>query len=78
MCTVDGQCFSYGDAKARFPMTTTVKPFLYALALNDCGVKEVEGHLGNEPTSHDPAGFGMIENKDGRTTPMPYNAFMDT
>ena len=39
----------------------TVKPLLYALAMEDSGIDEVHRYVGIEPTSSDPTGFDLLQ-----------------
>jgi glutaminase len=48
--TVDGHCYSVGDATAPFTIQSVSKPFAYALALDDLGFDAVLERVGVEPT----------------------------
>ena len=41
VCTVDGQQLSSGSKALKFPIMEAVMPLIYAIALKDCGVAEV-------------------------------------
>eukprot|EP00943_MAST-04B_sp_MAST-4B-sp1_P007644 g7644.t1 len=63
----------------------TVKPLLYALAMEDSGIEEVHKYVGIEPTSSDPTGFDLLQptshGDDGgheSAQPTPYNPFTDS
>lgn len=52
VCSVDGQQISLGDAYEGFSVQSITKPFLYSLALEECGVNVVHEHIGCEPSGH--------------------------
>ncbi len=52
VCTIDGQCFSLGDAKTAFSIQSTSKPFSYLIALSVHGSAKVHHHIGREPSGH--------------------------
>ena len=61
LCTIDGQEIAEGDAFLDIPLMETVKPLLYALAMEDSGIDEVHRYVGIEPTSSDPTGFDLLQ-----------------
>ncbi|WP_018300268.1 glutaminase A [Fangia hongkongensis] len=70
VCTVDGQSFQIGDNK-RFCMQSMIKPVLYALALEEKGLKHVHKHVGREPSGH---GFNELTlNAEG----LPHNPMIN-
>lgn len=52
VCTVDGQTFSYGNTEKNhaFSIQSGVKPWLYAAAVEQHGLKKVHRHIGIEPS----------------------------
>ena len=50
ICTVDGQCFSLGDATDKFALQSVSKPITYAMALEEHGEAYVHQHVGKEPS----------------------------
>ena len=51
VCTVDGQEWSYGDQDVRFSIQSCVKPVMYAVAVEDRGLKYVHRNgPGYEPS----------------------------
>lgn len=50
ICTMDGVVYTAGDAGARFTIQSMSKPFIYALALRDRGIKAVLEKVGVEPS----------------------------
>ncbi len=50
IATVDGVTYAVGDADTPFTVQSISKPFMYGLALDQCGRKEVAKHVGVEPT----------------------------
>lgn len=50
MCTPDGTLYCAGDAEVEFTIQSASKPFVYALALEDRGWKDVYNHVGTEPS----------------------------
>ncbi len=85
LCTIDGQEIAEGDAFLDIPLMETVKPLLYALAMEDSGIDEVHKYVGIEPTSSDPTGFDLLqptshggEDDDAQPKPTPYNPFTDS
>ena len=51
IATVDGVTYAVGDADTPFTVQSISKPFMYGLALDQCGRKEVAKHVGVEPLS---------------------------
>lgn len=49
-CTLDGVVYTAGDADAEFTIQSMSKPFIYALALRDRGIKSVLEKVGVEPS----------------------------
>ena len=85
LCTIDGQEIAEGEAFLDIPLMETVKPLLYALAMEDSGIEEVHKYVGIEPTSSDPTGFDLLQptshGDDGgheSAQPTPYNPFTDS
>ncbi|RYG55589.1 hypothetical protein EON66_04940, partial [archaeon] len=58
--TTDGQCIDIGDTQLEFPIMGVVRPFLHALAVQDCGHEEVGEWCGEEPTVADRLGFSLM------------------
>lgn len=50
ICTVDGQRYSFGDAKTNFCLQSSCKPINYCLALEELGEEKVHMHVGREPS----------------------------
>jgi glutaminase len=50
ICTIDGQRWSHGDSKVRFPIQACSKPLTYAMALELHGETKVHHHIGQEPS----------------------------
>jgi glutaminase len=50
VCTVDGQRFSVGDARAAFCLQSVTKTVTYCLALEEHGPDAVHRHVGREPS----------------------------
>jgi glutaminase len=48
--TLDGQCYSIGDADKEFTIQSIVKPFMHGMALEKLGRKRVLSKIGVEPT----------------------------
>ncbi len=48
--TVEGQVYNVGDTSELFTMQSISKPFVYGLALEDCGIESVLTKVGVEPT----------------------------
>lgn len=63
ICSVDGQQLAVGEADQVFPLMDTVKPLLYALALQDCGDHEVHSYVGQEPSAFDVSTFELLSSK---------------
>ena len=49
-CMLDGVVYTAGDADAKFTIQSMSKPFIYALALRDRGIKAVLEKVGVEPS----------------------------
>ncbi|MEM6570679.1 MAG: glutaminase [Planctomycetota bacterium] len=72
VASVDGQCFSVGDARSEFCVQSTCNPISYCLALEEQGVEGVHRHIGCEPSG---APFNELTlNSRG----LPYNPMIDT
>ena len=65
ICTMDGVVYTAGDAGARFTIQSMSKPFIYALALRDRGIKAVLEKVGVEP-SGDAFNEISLESETGR------------
>lgn len=63
MCTSEGWVYSVGDDEREFTIQSISKPFAYAAALQDCGVKKVLDTVGMEPSGE---AFNELS-LDGRT-----------
>jgi len=50
LVSMDGHCYSAGDAGVAFTIQSISKPFVYALALGDLGEEEVLSRVGVEPS----------------------------
>jgi len=50
IATPDGQVFEVGDSKQLFTIQSISKPFVYGLALEDCGLEHVLSKVGVEPS----------------------------
>jgi glutaminase len=48
--TVDGHIYQVGDSREPFTIQSVSKPFVYGLALEDCGLDEVMARVGVEPS----------------------------
>ncbi len=85
ICTVDGQQFTCGSSamacQYRVPLMETVKPMLYAMALQDVGLAELHKYVSAEPTASDPNSFTLLtpsghgEGQGPAPRPMPHNPF---
>jgi glutaminase len=60
VCTVDGQMLGVGHTEVEFPLMGAVRPLLYGIACNDCGVSEVERWVGVEPTASVADTFSLL------------------
>ena len=49
VCTTDGQRFSLGNVNDPFTMQSCIKPFTYAICLNELGPELVHKYVGYEP-----------------------------
>lgn len=50
LCTVNGTVYASGDTDHHFSIQSMSKPFAYALAIEDYGLKSVLDHVGVEPS----------------------------
>lgn len=50
MCTTSGRIYEAGDAEVLFTIQSVSKPFIYALALQECGLERVLDVAGMEPS----------------------------
>ena len=50
LATVDGYVYEVGDTRQPFTIQSISKPFVYGLALEDCGKAAVLERIGVEPT----------------------------
>jgi len=50
ICTIDGQRASFGDAQKTFSVQSTMKPILYAMAVEEHGSDYVHQFIGQEPS----------------------------
>ena len=50
LATADGEIYEVGDSQIPFTIQSISKPFVYGLALADCGRDEVLRRVGVEPT----------------------------
>jgi glutaminase len=73
MVTLDGYAYATGDSMIPFTIQSVSKPFVYALALADKGMKEVLDRIGVEPTGE---AFNAIRLESG--TGRPYNPMVNT
>ena len=64
LCMGDGKVYAAGDSETEFTNQSMSKPFVYALALRDRGLAEVQARVGVEP-SGDPFNE-MSLGEDGR------------
>ncbi len=48
--TVDGFQYSYGDNNIDFTIQSVSKPFIYGMALQECGIQAVKSKIGVEPS----------------------------
>jgi glutaminase len=71
VCTVDGQRFSIGDARANFCLQSVSKPINYCLALEEHGEKVVHSHIGREPSGR---GFNELTLNNER---LPHNPMIN-
>lgn len=86
VCTVDGQQFTAGNTSegctVHVPLMETVKPLLYAMALQHAGLADTQAWVSAEPTSSDPASFDLLapvshggKDPGPPPPPKPYNPF---
>jgi len=50
IATVDGHVYQVGDSREAFTIQSVSKPFVYGIALEDCGLEEVMSRVGVEPS----------------------------
>ena len=48
VCSVDGQCLSFGDTDEKFCVQSVSKPFTYCQAIEEHGVQKVHNYVGRE------------------------------
>ena len=65
LCTLDGTRYSAGDADVEFSIQSVSKPFVYAMALADRGLKTVLKAVDEEP-SGDPFNSISLDEETGR------------
>lgn len=71
VCTVDGQRYSFGDARTDFCVQSCCKPVNYCMALEQHGEEKVHRHVGREPSG---VSFNELKlNKNGR----PHNPMIN-
>ena len=66
IATPDGQVFEVGDSKQLFTLQSISKPFVYGLALEDCGLEHVLSKVGVEPSGE---AFNAIVLDEGSNRP---------
>lgn len=67
IATVDGMIYSAGDAEAEFTIQSISKPFVYAMAIEDRGLDEVQRRIGVEPSGE---AFNEISLEAGSKRPL--------
>jgi len=72
LATVDGEVYVTGDADLLFTIQSISKPFVYGMALEDCGVETVLEHVGVEPTG-DPFNSIAVDEESNR----PFNPMVN-
>ena len=72
IATVDGQVYVTGDADLQFTIQSISKPFVYGMALEDCGVETVLERVGVEPTG-DPFNSIAVDEESNR----PFNPMVN-
>ncbi|MEW1961126.1 glutaminase A [Microbacterium sp. NPDC077644] len=50
LCGLNGRVYESGDTGAEFTIQSVSKPFVYSLALDDCGLDTVHAQVGAEPS----------------------------
>ena len=70
ICTLDGQKYSRGDSKFKFPVSSMSKIVSYAMALEEHG-QDVHKHVGCEPSGRN--SNDLVLNSDG----LPHNPLLD-
>ncbi len=73
VCTIDGEQVAAGDADVAVPLQSISKPFIYGLALDTFGRKEVLRHCNVEPTGE--AFNSISELEEDR---LPYNPMINS
>ena len=72
LATVDGEVYVTGDAELLFTIQSISKPFVYGMALEDCGVETVLERVGVEPTG-DPFNSIAVDEESNR----PFNPMVN-
>ncbi|MFA5885348.1 MAG: glutaminase A [Acidimicrobiia bacterium] len=72
IATVDGEVYVTGDAELPFTIQSISKPFVYGMALEDCGVDTVLERVGVEPTG-DPFNSIAVDEESNR----PFNPMVN-
>ncbi|MDX3061185.1 MULTISPECIES: glutaminase A [Streptomyces] len=72
LVSMDGHCYSAGEADTPFTVQSVSKPFVYALALSSVGLDEVDRWVGAEPSGE---AFNAISLEAG--TGRPANAMVN-
>lgn len=67
IATADGHVYETGDSRQAFTIQSISKPFVYGLALEDCGRERVLGAIGVEPSGD---AFNSISLAPGTGTPL--------
>ena len=67
VCTVDGEVSCVGPADHLFTLQSVSKPFVYALALERCGLEQVHAKVDVEPSGY--AFYSMIRLQEGTNKP---------
>ena len=73
LVTADGEIYEVGDSQVPFTIQSISKPFVYGLALADCGREEVLRRVGVEPTGQ---AFNSI--LLDQTNNRPYNPMVNS
>ncbi|MAH60811.1 MAG: glutaminase A [Legionellales bacterium] len=72
ICTIDGQCYNFGDSETPFCVQSTCKPINYCIALESLGEAKVHQFIGKEPSGQR---FNEVAlNKDG----LPHNPLINS
>ena len=72
ICTVDGQCFAYGDAHEEFCLQSCSNPFMYCLACEENGISTIHRYVGREPSGGGFSAFSL------RSDNKPHNPMINT